>query len=495
MKGGEKLQLELTNSLKKIESTSGAQGKVRGKVDGKFLSLINDLKTTYQHSSPAQTNTNYKEDINQLLAILSSSSEDGNLQQKMDTETMVTGIDADQIQINLEYLLANYQQFSQGEGIVDIDESNMAAKLAELFVNLENKIAHELKIAINMKLEPDMFKDTELSTLLTDLKLLERTVKELPDKSIEEKVTESIEYLQGFMISLKQFLEQDGSNMMKNDSQKMEKLWGEREKYRFPAVDTKQTAMQNFASQENKNILFREANTIEINSELKSIISSILSKIDMQTNEKKTVAVQKVINPVMVSFLRKSEENTLSSTEVKKTAQVSHGDTDSKVISTIQNNIFKQHPLTLLTDSGELAAPKNVEDQFAKLLAKSTFIKTGDIQKLSMRLAPDHLGSIRIEITQNEGNMIARIITANTEAKDVLDKQLTSLKHGLSAQNLQVDKIDIVVSSQPQERLQREQQQQQEQQQSHPQRDKKDADDEEDKQKASFFEELLNFEV
>nr|MBU5222093.1 flagellar hook-length control protein FliK [Vibrio cholerae] len=83
---------------------------------------------------------------------------------------------------------------------------------------------------------------------------------------------------------------------------------------------------------------------------------------------------------------------------------------------------------------------------------------------------------IRIEITQNEGNMIARIITANTEAKDVLDKQLTSLKHGLSAQNLQVDKIDIVVSSHPQERLQREQQQQQEQQQPYPQRDKKDAD-------------------
>ena len=91
--------------------------------------------------------------------------------------------------------------------------------------------------------------------------------------------------------------------------------------------------------------------------------------------------------------------------------------------------------------------------------------------------------------------MIARIITTTAEAKEVLDKQLNSLKHGFIAQNLQIDKMDVVVSSQPQERLQREQQQQQEQQQSDAQRDKKDAEDNDNKRKTSFIEELLNIEV
>ncbi|UQZ73535.1 hypothetical protein C2I17_02585 [Niallia circulans] len=504
------MQLELNHSLKKIESASSTQGITRGKVSGNFLSLIKDLNKTYQHSSPAQPNVSDREGLNQLLAIFSSTSIDGNLQQNMDTETLDTRSNAEQIRINLEYLLTNYHRFSNGEEILASEEPEMDAKLANILVNLENKIAQELKKTINMKIEPDIFNNTELSSLLADLKLLEQTVGQLPDKSIEEKIAASMECLLGFMILIKQFLDQDGINKMKNDSQKMENLKGDTltsqifpegrvanftgtGKNSFPLVDAKLITTQNYVSQENKDILFNGTNTNGVTTELKSVISSILSKMDTQTNEKKTTVIQKVINPIMVSALKKSEEDTLSSTEIQKSAQVSYGDGESKVISTIQNNIFKEHPLTLLTDSGELTAPKNVEEQFAKLLAKSTFVKTGNIQTLTIRLAPDHLGSIRIEVTQNEGNMIARIITANTEAKDVLEKQLTSLKHGLTAQNLQVDKVDIVVSPQSQDRLQRDQQQ--EQQHPHQQREKKDANDDENKQKTSFIEELLNIEV
>ncbi|MEM5593580.1 flagellar hook-length control protein FliK [Niallia circulans] len=261
-------------------------------------------------------------------------------------------------------------------------------------------------------------------------------------------------------------------------------------------------ALQNSLLQENKNVIDNESKrTTQSNfnqvaeadnhvtaatTELKTIISSILAKLDKQLVEKNMIVVPKMVNPIMVSSLRKSGELLTSTAETKGNVKVGEADADAKVFTSISTTFMKQDPLMLLSNSGEMIHPKKVEEQFAKLLANSTFTKTGDMQKLSIRLAPDHLGSIRIEITQNEGNMIARIITANSEAKDVLEKQLTSLKHGLSAQNLQVDKMDIVVSSQPQERLQREQQQQQEQQQSHPQRNKKDADDEENQRKASF---------
>ena len=754
------------NSLRKMELTSGSQGITRGKMNDQFLLMINDLKTTNQQSNSIQVNVQNKEGLNRLLAILSNASSDDSLQPNMDMETINDGINANQVRINLEYLVNTYHQFLDGEEIVVLDESNIDAMLADSFANLENEITQELKKAINMKIEPDMFNDTKLPSLLADLKLLEYTGNRLLDHSINEKIAESIQDLQGFMVSLNQFLELNSSNdsktvekgvytkvnqafmnnnnfiigfdkqsssrnsMLQIDKEQvtgeqqdlrvfsmneesvipfmltnLEQRFGQKTKassqeaatnpenvaemdvskmsfvaenperdqnnylssesapeefssyssekeYHLPidavsrtesdrevitklssasevvkdgiplsqmtklskndlesekdnslssensmresipedtvllnkteqsaesrgsknrvsTVDPKLLAMQNQELQENRNAIVQETNAInlkllavqnqelqenknavvqetnainprllavqnqilqenrnvvvqktnttnlkpaaspllqadlfqaensvtEATLELKSIISSILSKIDKQLEQKSTTVVQKVINPIMVSSLRKSGEMSLLSTEIKETGEVSQGDTDPKVFNTLQNTFVKQHPFMLLTDGGEAVQPKNVEEQFVKLLANSTFTKTGDMQKLSIRLAPDHLGSIRIEITQNEGSMIARIITTTAEAKEVLDKQLNSLKHGFIAQNLQIDKMDVVVSSQPQERLQREQQQQQEQQQSDAQRDKKDAEDNDNKRKTSFIEELLNIEV
>ncbi|MEK4868402.1 flagellar hook-length control protein FliK [Niallia sp. FSL W8-1348] len=812
------MQVGLMNSLRKMELTSGSQGITRGKMNDQFLLMINDLKTTNQQSNSIQVNVQNKEGLNRLLAILSNASSDDSLQPNMDMETINDGINANQVRINLEYLVNTYHQFLDGEEIVVLDESNIDAMLADSFANLENEITQELKKAINMKIEPDMFNDTKLPSLLADLKLLEYTGNRLLDHSINEKIAESIQDLQGFMVSLNQFLELNSSNdsktvekgvytkvnkafmnnnnfiigfdkqsssrnsMLQIDKEQvtgeeqdlrvfsmneesvipfmltnLEQRFGQKTKttsqeaatnpetvaemdvskisfvaenperdqnnylssesgaeefssyssekeYHLPidavsrtesdrevitklssasevvkdgiplsqttklskndlesekdnslssensmresipedtvllnkteqsaesrgsknrvstvdpkllamqnqelqenrnaivqetnatnpkllavqnqelqenrnaivqetnainlkllavqnqelqenrnaivqetnainlkllavqnqelqenrnaivqetnAINLKLLAVQNQILQENRNVVVQETNTTnlkpaaspllqadlfqaensvtEATLELKSIISSILSKIDKQLEQKSTTVVQKVINPIMVSSLRKSGEMSLLSTEIKETGEVSQGDTDPKVFNTLQNTFVKQHPFMLLTDGGEAVQPKNVEEQFVKLLANSTFTKTGDMQKLSIRLAPDHLGSIRIEITQNEGSMIARIITTTAEAKEVLDKQLNSLKHGFIAQNLQIDKMDVVVSSQPQERLQREQQQQQEQQQSDAQRDKKDAEDNDNKRKTSFIEELLNIEV
>ncbi|NMO77348.1 MULTISPECIES: flagellar hook-length control protein FliK [Niallia] len=289
---------------------------------------------------------------------------------------------------------------------------------------------------------------------------------------------------------------------------------------RYTTIDTNLLAMQNRLLKEKGTFITREANPTsakltssqislpnitqadrgenriaQSSNELKSIISAILSEVDKQLEGKSSTVVQKVINPIMVSSIRKSSELLVANTSLKESSEVNLEEVDTKILPSIQSTFVKQQPLMVLSNTGAGVQPKNVEEQFAKLLANSTFTKIGDTQKLSIRLAPDHLGSIRIELTQNEGNMIARIITTTAEAKEVLDKQLTSLKHGFTAQNLQVDKIDIIVSSQQQEKLQKDQQQQQEQHQSPSQREKKEADDEENNQKTSFFEELLKMDV
>ncbi|MEK4906882.1 flagellar hook-length control protein FliK [Niallia sp. FSL M8-0099] len=617
------MQLELINSLRKMEIASGNNRMVKEKPVGQFLSMINSLQTTNQQENPSQivTQDQQKEDLNQLLKLLSRSPEE---------------ISDEEISMSLEKLWNTYFDISDQGNVKDFESADMEGLIAETFVKIENRITQVLKEGENSRIAPEMFNQTELPDLLADLKLLEKTVKNLPDLTINEKIAETVQDLQRLIFSLNNYLELNVSNPMKNSekaaytnqsmgttdqaieskhhnvlsskdnilpsivkntaqnaeqnvesfgigeseleivafNQKIanptnsmitnEAIYGkenlasgdlfasiakeiENQKVNngilknstmnslsediaktinlesifnhnkedfpnvFSRVDTKLLALQNSLLQENKNVIDNESKrTTQSNfnqvaeadnhvtaatTELKTIISSILAKLDKQLVEKNMIVVPKMVNPIMVSSLRKSGELLTSTAETKGNVKVGEADADAKVFTSISTTFMKQDPLMLLSNSGEMIHPKKVEEQFAKLLANSTFTKTGDMQKLSIRLAPDHLGSIRIEITQNEGNMIARIITANSEAKDVLEKQLTSLKHGLSAQNLQVDKMDIVVSSQPQERLQREQQQQQEQQQSHPQRNKKDADDEENQRKASFFEELLNIEV
>lgn len=567
------MQLELINSLRKVEVASGNKGMLNEKLGGKFLLLINSLQTTNQQekSSPKVAQDQQKEGLNQLLALLSSSSKE---------------IPNEEISMSLEKLWNTYYDISDQSGINDLEATDMEDIIAATFIKIEKKITQVLIEGQNSRITPEMFNHTELPDLFSDLKLLEKTVKSLPDLTINEKIAETVEDLQGFILSLNNFLEQ---NMYSNESiagtvqsaeQNVEPfVEGERERKKvaaytmitseaisgkenlvsgasivkeienqkvvnngilknstgnslsediaktkniesvinhnmedFPNVfskfDTKLLALQNSLLQENKNIigceqkrttqayLNQEAETenhvIAATTELKTIISSILGKLDKQLVEKNTI-LPKMVNPIMVSSLRKSGELLGSNTEIKGNVEVGEGDTDTKIFSSIPTTFLKQDPLMLLSDSGEAIHSKRVEEQFVKILANSTFTKTSDMQKLTIRLAPDHLGSIRIEVTQNEGNMIARIITANTEAKDVLEKQLTSLKHGLTAQNLQVDKVDIVVSPQSQDRLQRDQQQ--EQQHPHQQREKKDANDDENKQKTSFIEELLNIEV
>ncbi|MER1998994.1 MAG: flagellar hook-length control protein FliK, partial [Lysinibacillus sp.] len=68
--------------------------------------------------------------------------------------------------------------------------------------------------------------------------------------------------------------------------------------------------------------------------------------------------------------------------------------------------------------------------------------------KLMMRLFPENLGQIRIEIMQQDGIMQARILATTAAGKELLDSNLSQLKTSLVAQNIQMDRIDIAQSLQ-----------------------------------------------
>jgi|GEM_PF-5149882 len=92
--------------------------------------------------------------------------------------------------------------------------------------------------------------------------------------------------------------------------------------------------------------------------------------------------------------------------------------------------------------------PKPINfEQFAKefesILQRSTILKNGGTQKLLIRLSPEHLGMLKIELTQTENGLAAKILASSQQAKDLLESQIHGLRQAFIQQNIDVNRIDL----------------------------------------------------
>nr|WP_257990621.1 flagellar hook-length control protein FliK [Bacillus infantis] len=112
------------------------------------------------------------------------------------------------------------------------------------------------------------------------------------------------------------------------------------------------------------------------------------------------------------------------------------------------NQMTKPEQLSLMMEKqGKQVSADDLIQQFESILSKSQFTRSGGIQKLFLKLYPEHLGSLRIELIQKDSTVMAKILTSTGSAKDLLESQTASLKHALGSQNIQVDKIEIALQT------------------------------------------------
>lgn len=146
---------------------------------------------------------------------------------------------------------------------------------------------------------------------------------------------------------------------------------------------------------------------------------------------------------------------------VKEAAGETLGDKMSNQVSTQINN----QPLTKIEQFTIFASKDNrpvdqeqLIKQFTNILSKSQLMKTPNMNRLMIKLYPEHLGTLRVELVQQNGLLTARMLTSTQTAKEMLDSQLHSLRSAFTQQNIQVDKIDISYQQQDAERFERQQQ-------------------------------------
>ncbi|MFB1081108.1 flagellar hook-length control protein FliK [Jeotgalibacillus sp. JSM ZJ347] len=138
-------------------------------------------------------------------------------------------------------------------------------------------------------------------------------------------------------------------------------------------------------------------------------------------------------------------------------------------------------------------ASQQLMEQFQQVMQKANFGKVNGTEKLMIRLQPEHLGTLKIELLQKDGMMTARIIASTAVAKEMIDAQLNQLRQSFNAQNLQVEKIEIAQTETAEYRLNKdsEQKQQGEDQRDNQQHNNEQSDDEQ----MSFHDIFLNIEV
>ncbi len=118
-------------------------------------------------------------------------------------------------------------------------------------------------------------------------------------------------------------------------------------------------------------------------------------------------------------------------------------DSNTVQASNVNRNQTEEVIVRLAETSSNERKARELVRQFTTILQKSHFSQGLQTKSMTIRLYPEHLGSLRIELTQKDGVMIARILTSTSMAKDMLDSQIHQLRQAFVQQNIQVDKVDI----------------------------------------------------
>ncbi|MGB8272509.1 MAG: flagellar hook-length control protein FliK, partial [Priestia megaterium] len=140
----------------------------------------------------------------------------------------------------------------------------------------------------------------------------------------------------------------------------------------------------------------------------------------------------------------------------------------------------------------------NLVNELEKIWSKASISTEEGRSKLFIKLFPKQLGAISIEMLQKDSETVARIVVSSAKTKELLDANLSTLRHGLASQHVSIDKIDVLLSEQAMS-YNNENDQQKERQEKEAFKKEEDQDSQQLEESASFLSSfeaaLINYNV
>lgn len=82
-------------------------------------------------------------------------------------------------------------------------------------------------------------------------------------------------------------------------------------------------------------------------------------------------------------------------------------------------------------------------EQFQSLLQKANFARNGLTQRLTVRLYPEKLGTLKIQLVKHHGELIARIVSSSKQTKELLESHIATLRNAFIQNNIPIQRIAI----------------------------------------------------
>lgn len=186
--------------------------------------------------------------------------------------------------------------------------------------------------------------------------------------------------------------------------------------------------------------------------ELKSILDTLVVAKDQAvqvapTNPVQTSKQDSVVPQVLVAAV--------SNAGTKVTVETDSTPTTNEVGEVDHSSIITAGELSLRssgTSAGKPAEPVMQASQFAKEMTQFVVNKLDIVQQkgfseATISLRPEHLGKLDVQITLQNGQLVARFMTEHTMAKDMLEQQMMQLRSSLQAQGIQVERLEVTQNS------------------------------------------------
>ena len=229
--------------------------------------------------------------------------------------------------------------------------------------------------------------------------------------------------------------------------------------------------------------------------ELMQSLSSQLEKLMNANSSQHGFSKGQSFQSLSINFAKSmtAEEPTETSTVTQTQTASKVTETTTQTVTVGLNTQVKTETVTVNLPVAKAAQSEALIKEFQALLNRSQFGKTGGMTKMLIKMYPEHLGTIRVELVQKDGIMTARMLANTSLGKEMLDSQLHQLKSAFANANVQVDRIDVAQALQDSSKNDKQQQfgqslkqQQQEQEQQ---------DQEETPEQTSFREFLMELEA
>lgn len=162
--------------------------------------------------------------------------------------------------------------------------------------------------------------------------------------------------------------------------------------------------------------------------QVKEWMSALSTKVEQLLNQASSsqlpLVKSKDVQPLMINLADASANESVATTltETKGTANTT---------------------VTLTLPTNKASQAETFVKEFQAIMNRSQTSNAQGMTKLLIKLYPENLGTIRVELVQKDGVMTARLLASTALGKEMLDSQLNSLKQGLVNQNIQLDRIDV----------------------------------------------------